>query len=159
MKIPSIMTLGFMGVGATLVTLIVIGGPNEVTPPPQPTTLTPVPSGPTQVAGGGLTLTSTSIDLPDNAAPYPDGLHADVINANCASCHSASMVLNQPALTKVQWTEEVGKMRNVYKAPVAESDVPAIVAYLAAMSAKIGGQPSAKIAPANNAPDISGGSG
>ena len=84
-----------------------------------------------------------------------------MINANCASCHSASMVLNQPALTEAQWTEEVGKMRNVYKAPVAESDVPAIIAYLTATSAKLGGPPAAKAAarPAASAPDTSGGTG
>ena len=41
------------------------------------------------------------------------------------------MILNQPALTKAEWTGEVTKMLHTYKAPVEESDVPAIVAYLA----------------------------
>ena len=160
MKTPSIMAFGFIGVAATLAILIVTGGPDHITPPPQPTMRTASP-GPSQVVGNGLTLTSTSVDLPDDAAPYPDGPHADVINANCASCHSASMVLKQPALTEAQWTEEVGKMRNVYKAPVAESDVPAIIAYLTATSAKLSSPTAAKAAarPAVSAPDMSGGTG
>jgi hypothetical protein len=40
------------------------------------------------------------------------------------------MVLNQPTLPKAAWEAEVAKMRNVYKAPVSESDVPAILDYL-----------------------------
>lgn len=88
-------------------------------------------------------------------------LQADVVNGNCASCHSASMALNQPALTKAQWTEEVGKISNVYKAPVAENDVPAIIACLTATSAKLGGPPAGKAAarPAVRAPATSGGTG
>jgi hypothetical protein len=41
------------------------------------------------------------------------------------------MVLNQPALPKATWLAEVHKMINVYRAPVDEADVPAIVDYLA----------------------------
>jgi len=37
------------------------------------------------------------------------------------------MVLNQSAMSRAAWETEVTKMRNVYKAPVAEGDVPAIV--------------------------------
>jgi hypothetical protein len=42
----------------------------------------------------------------------------------------ADMVLNQPSMPKAAWETEIAKMRNVYKAPVAESDVPSIVDYL-----------------------------
>ena len=159
MKIPSITTFAFAGVGATLLMLIGIGGPRQVAPPPL--VETSPPAGPSQVMAGGLTLTSTSIDLPDDSTPYPDGPHADVINANCASCHSASMALNQPPLSAAQWTEEVGKMRNVYKAPVAETDVPAIVAYLSAMSAKLTpGAPTGKAqVPDPASGEASGGTG
>jgi len=59
------------------------------------------------------------------------------MNQNCTACHSASMVLAQPALSATQWKAEVEKMRNAYKAPVQEKDVPAIVAYLTALSDKI----------------------
>ena len=41
------------------------------------------------------------------------------------------MVLNQPALPAAGWQAEAEKMIHVYKAPVDEKDVPAIVAYLA----------------------------
>jgi hypothetical protein len=40
------------------------------------------------------------------------------------------MVLNQPALPKAAWEAEVHKMINVYRAPIDEADVPAIVGYL-----------------------------
>ena len=56
----------------------------------------------------------------------------DAINNNCLACHSAGMVLHQPALSPATWQAEVEKMRSQYKAPVDPSDVPAIVAYLTA---------------------------
>jgi hypothetical protein len=37
------------------------------------------------------------------------------------------MVLNQPALSKAQWTAEVDKMRTAYKAPIDFKDVASIV--------------------------------
>jgi len=45
------------------------------------------------------------------------------------------MILNQPALTRAEWTGEVNKMLHTYKAPVAEEDVGAIVTYLASLKA------------------------
>jgi hypothetical protein len=50
-----------------------------------------------------------------------EGPGADAINNNCFRCHSADMVLNQPALPKATWAAEVRKMINVYKAPFAEA--------------------------------------
>jgi cytochrome c5 len=73
------------------------------------------------------------IDLPDSDRMFPDGLGADAINNNCLACHSAGMVLNQPALSKEAWAAEVHKMINNYKAPVAPEDVRAIVDYLTAL--------------------------
>jgi mono/diheme cytochrome c family protein len=84
-------------------------------------------SAPTQPS---LTLKSVSVDLPTSDRMFPGGATAEVINNNCLACHSAGMVLNQPALTKAAWDAEVRKMINVYKAPVAPEDVAAIVAYL-----------------------------
>jgi hypothetical protein len=75
---------------------------------------------------------SVSIDLPTGDRMFPGGAPADAINNNCLACHSAGMVLNQPALSKTVWEAEVDKMINVYKASVAVEDVPAIVTYLAA---------------------------
>ena len=71
--------------------------------------------------------------------PFADikgGPSAETINANCLSCHSGEMVLNQPHLSRIEWQGEVTKMRSVYKAPVAASDDAAIVDWLVAMQAK-----------------------
>ena len=77
-----------------------------------------------------LELKSVNVDLPFGERMFPGGSAADAINNNCLSCHSAGMVLNQPALTRANWQAEVDKMRNTYKAPVAAEDVSAIVDYL-----------------------------
>jgi hypothetical protein len=81
-------------------------------------------------AGSPLTLTSVKVDLPDDSEMFA-GEGSDPINNNCLACHSASMVLNQPALSKAAWQAVVDKMIHVYKAPVADEDVAGIVDYLA----------------------------
>ena len=75
-------------------------------------------------------ITSTTVELPAGDALFPGGSSADAINNNCLACHSADMVLNQPALSRSVWDSEVRKMIKVYRAPIDESDVPAIVDYL-----------------------------
>ena len=77
-----------------------------------------------------LTLQSVNVDLPAGDRMFPNGSGADVANDNCLACHSVGMVLNQPALPKVVWQAEVDKMRNIYKAPIDDRDVEAIVRYL-----------------------------
>ncbi len=76
-----------------------------------------------------LTLKSVKVDLPDSGRMF-SGSGSDAINNNCLACHSAGMVLNQPALPKAAWQAVVNKMIDVYKAPVAEADAAAIVDYL-----------------------------
>ena len=76
-----------------------------------------------------LTLKSVSVDLPTGDRMF-EGPGADAANNNCLACHSAGMVLNQPAMSKTQWEAEVNKMRTAYKAPVDAGDVDAIVDYL-----------------------------
>lgn len=76
-----------------------------------------------------LAIKSTTVDLPAGDSLFP-GSEADAINNNCLACHSADMVLNQPALPRATWDAEVHKMINTYKAPVDEKDVGAIVDYL-----------------------------
>ena len=75
-------------------------------------------------------LKPVSVDLPAGFQMFPGGTAADPINNNCLACHSADMVLYQPALPKGTWEALVHKMINVYKAPIAEADVAPIVAYL-----------------------------
>lgn len=77
-------------------------------------------------------LKSVKIDLPDSDKMF-EGPGSDAINNNCLACHSAGMVLNQPALSKQAWTAEVNKMINNYRAPIAPEDVGAIVGYLTAL--------------------------
>ncbi len=78
-----------------------------------------------------MTFHSEKVELPTGDRIFPGGDKADAINNNCVTCHSAGMVLNQPALTRAEWSSEVHKMVNVYKAPVAPEDVDAIISYLA----------------------------
>ena len=77
-----------------------------------------------------LSLKSVSVDLPPGDDMFPNGPGADAINNNCLACHSADMVLNQPALPKAQWQAEVDKMRTAYKAPIDPKDVDGILDYL-----------------------------
>ena len=77
-----------------------------------------------------LSPKSVSVDLPPGDEMFPNGPGADAINNNCLACHSADMVLNQPALSKAQWEAQVNLMRTAYKAPIDPQDVDTIVAYL-----------------------------
>ena len=81
-------------------------------------------------AADKLILKSVNVDLPAGDRMFPDGPGADAVKKNCLACHSAGMVLNQPALPKAAWEAEVDKMRNTYKAPIDEKDVDAIIRYL-----------------------------
>jgi hypothetical protein len=83
-------------------------------------------------AATSLELKPVKIDLPDSDKMFPAGPGSDAINNNCLACHSAGMVLNQPALSKQAWTAEVNKMIKNYRAPIAPEDVGAIVDYLTA---------------------------
>ena len=78
-----------------------------------------------------LSLKSVSVDLPFGDRMFPDGPGADLVNNNCLACHSAGMVLNQPAISKAQWQTEVKKMRTAYNAPIDPKDVDPIADYLA----------------------------
>lgn len=81
-------------------------------------------------AQSALVLKSTSVTLPESTATFPPGPGVDTANGNCLACHSVGMVMNQPVMPRAAWEAEVNKMRNVYKAPVAASDVAAIADYL-----------------------------
>ena len=80
-----------------------------------------------------LTLKSVDVTLPDSDRDLPDGPGFAAVQGNCISCHTPGMILTQPASPKAAWEDEVAKMRNVYKAPVSEKDVPDIVTYLMAV--------------------------
>jgi hypothetical protein len=82
-------------------------------------------------------LKSVKIDLPDSNRMLPEGPGSDAINKNCLACHSAGMILNQPALSKQAWAAEVNKMINNYKAPIGPEDVGTIVDYLTGQGREI----------------------
>ncbi len=84
---------------------------------------------PASVTAGGVTLHSVSVALPPGDRLFP-GADAQAINENCLACHSAGMILYQPAMTRAGWQAEVAKMQKTYKAPIVEADIPAIVDYL-----------------------------
>jgi mono/diheme cytochrome c family protein len=84
-----------------------------------------------QAANAPFALKSVDVTLPDSDRELPDGPGLAAVQNNCVSCHSAGMILNQPALPKAAWEAEVAKMRNAYKAPINDKDVPDIVGYLA----------------------------
>ena len=76
---------------------------------------------------------SVNVDLPFGDRMF-EGDGADVVNNNCLACHSVGMVLTQPPLSRQTWEAEVAKMRNVFKAPVANEDVTPIVDYLSKLN-------------------------
>jgi cytochrome c5 len=84
-------------------------------------------------AAAPFELKPVKVDLPESDRMFPAGPGSDAINNNCHACHSAGMVLNQPALSKQAWAAEVNKMINNFKAPVAPEDVATIVEYLTAL--------------------------
>lgn len=86
-------------------------------------------------AAPATTFKSMTVDLPADAATFPDGPNVKTVTQNCLACHSADMVLDQPLLPRATWTAEVTKMRNVYKAPINDADAVLIVDYLAATHA------------------------
>ena len=77
-----------------------------------------------------IELESTTIELPYGNMEFPPGPGVDAVKANCIFCHSAGMVLYQPALSKSAWTNVVQKMIDVYKAPISPDGIPEIVDYL-----------------------------
>jgi hypothetical protein len=81
-------------------------------------------------AHAGPAFKPVAVELPDAGATFPGGPEAEAINNNCLACHSTEMVLNQPALPHAAWDGIVHKMIAVYKAPIDDKDVAAIVAYL-----------------------------
>lgn len=128
------MMIGYGLVAVTGISLFLIGKPtpreialaDQAPAAPAPADAPPLAS----VSAAGVTLTSVSVELPASERMFPDSSGADTINNNCLACHSAAMVLNQPTMGRSAWQAEVNKMRTLFKAPVDEGDVPAIVDYL-----------------------------
>jgi len=111
--------------------LVVIAAPTKCAGEPRPAAEASPVAPASSIAGHGVTLDSVSVKFPPSDRTFPGGAEADAINKNCLICHSAGMVLTQPALSRSDWQDEVNKMLDFYKAPIPSKDVPAIVDYLA----------------------------
>jgi mono/diheme cytochrome c family protein len=83
------------------------------------------------------TFSKVAVDLPQDDGTFPAGPGVEAFTANCAACHSADMILNQPALKREQWQAAIKKMREVYKAKIDPAVEPAILDYLEARSAGV----------------------
>ena len=116
----SVMHVGFGGAVLAGLILAYIGHPEPTTSPAA-----------ASVSAPAFVLKSVSVDLPTSDVDFP-GANAQAITANCLACHSAGMVLTQPALAKATWDAIVEKMIHAYKAPVSQTDVTPIVDYLEA---------------------------
>jgi len=83
-------------------------------------------------AGGkvAITLKSVDVSLPGSSRELPN---APPEAGVCLACHSAGMILNQPAMPRAAWEAEVEKMLNTYKAPIDPKNVAKIVDYLTAI--------------------------
>jgi mono/diheme cytochrome c family protein len=83
----------------------------------------------------GVNAKPLTYQLPEETTAFKPGPNLDVVQGNCASCHSADYVLTQPQGEKFKqafWEAEVTKMIKVYAAPINEADIPKIVEYLTA---------------------------
>ena len=73
-----------------------------------------------------LVLPAETVQL--KASPLPGYAKAQ---ANCVACHSAEYMLYQPATApRGYWENMVKRMQAVFKAPIADADMPEIVDYL-----------------------------
>lgn len=88
------------------------------------------------VAVMGTTLVAKPISyaLPEEKSALKQTPGVDVVENNCASCHSIDYIVTQPqgaAFKKDFWTAEVTKMIKVYGAPIDTADVSKIIEFLA----------------------------
>lgn len=83
-------------------------------------------------AGPGFATVKAIALPPDGAQLKPSALPGyEKAQANCVACHSAEYMLYQPPTApRAYWEAMVKRMKEVFKAPVADADMPAIVDYL-----------------------------
>jgi len=83
-------------------------------------------------AGTAGAVTKTYVSPPDSvqlkASPLPGYAKAQ---GQCVACHSAEYMLYQPpSAARPYWDAMVKRMKTVFKAPVPDDDIPALVDYL-----------------------------
>ena len=83
--------------------------------------------------GAGALADAKTITLPMEgpplkASPLPGYAKAQ---SNCVACHSAEYMLYQPPTApRAYWEAMVTRMKVVFKAPIDDAEMPAIVDYL-----------------------------
>lgn len=77
-----------------------------------------------------VAFADASVTLPDDPVELPEGPGRDAVIENCTACHSPSTMLQQPKVPREKWESIVGKMKKLYKAPLDDAAVPAIVDYM-----------------------------
>ena len=91
-----------------------------------------------------LALGCAALVLPAHSAPKtlvlpPDGIQLKAstlpgyakAQTNCVACHSAEyMAYQPPTAARPYWDAMVKRMKTVFKAPLADEDMPVIVDYL-----------------------------
>jgi hypothetical protein len=77
-----------------------------------------------------VTFADAAVVLPDDPLELPDGPGRQAVIENCTACHSPSTMLQQPLMPREKWQSIVGKMVEIYKAPVEEAATPLIIDYL-----------------------------
>jgi hypothetical protein len=77
-----------------------------------------------------VAFADASITLPDDPLDLPDGPGRQAVIENCVACHSPSTMLQQPKVSREKWQSIIDKMRTLYKAPIDEAAVPAILDYM-----------------------------
>ncbi len=84
---------------------------------------------------GGVALAgSKNVSLPPDVVQLkPSALPGYAkAQANCVACHSAEYMQYQPpSAARPYWDSMVKRMKLVFKAPIADEDMPEMVEYLA----------------------------
>jgi sulfite dehydrogenase (cytochrome) subunit B len=93
----------------------------------------------TLVLAAGLLATAPAFGAPKTITLPPDAVQLkasalpgyEKAQANCVACHSAEYMLYQPPTApRGYWDTMVKRMKAVFKAPIADEDMPVIVDYL-----------------------------
>lgn len=82
---------------------------------------------------GSVQARTKTIELPaDGVMLKPSTLPGyEKALTNCVACHSAEYMQYQPpTAARPYWENMVKRMKQVFKAPIEESDIPTIVEYL-----------------------------
>jgi hypothetical protein len=84
------------------------------------------------LAGPAFAVTKTIELPPDGTQLRPSPLPGyEKAKASCVACHSAEYLLYQPPTApRAYWEAMVKRMQQVFKGPIADADMPAIVEYL-----------------------------